>query len=168
MPIPISKIHLPTPVFARSCAGFTLIELLIVMAILGILSVIGIGSFTTARIKAVDARRKSDLESIAKSLEAYVNDYQSYPTDDAGRIDCGASACEWGRAFTVSGTTYAARLPQDPGGYLYVYSSSGTDFTLYAYLQNTEDPAIVETGISEYCNTSNTTRCNYKITSSNL
>lgn len=135
--------------------GFTLIELLIVIAILGILSVIGLGSFHSARIKAKDATRKSDLQTIAKSLEAYVNDHSSYPLPDD---------LSWGEPFVdANGTIYAARLPSDPSGYTYVYTSDGTTYTLYAYLENAQDPAIISIS-TPLCGTP---VCNYLIKSSN-
>ena len=64
--------RLPTP--KRKASGFTLIELLVVMAILGILTTIVASSFSSSQEKAHDARRKSDLEGLAKALEVYYND----------------------------------------------------------------------------------------------
>ncbi|OGE26281.1 hypothetical protein A3C26_03770 [Candidatus Daviesbacteria bacterium RIFCSPHIGHO2_02_FULL_39_12] len=49
--------------------GFTLVELLVVVAIIAILSVIGITLFSSAQQNARDARRKSDIDAIAKALE---------------------------------------------------------------------------------------------------
>lgn len=49
--------------------GFTLVELLVVVAIIAILSVIGLTIFTSAQSNARDARRKSDIEAIANALE---------------------------------------------------------------------------------------------------
>lgn len=152
--------------------GFTLIELLIVMAILGILTVIGVGNFQSARIKARDLKRKSDLATISKSLEAYANDYGSYPRSNAsGEIICQPpnTACPWGSAFTDGGTKntiYAAALPEeDLTGRVYKYvSATGADFRLYAILENEEDPAI-DTGLTEPCGSET---CNYLIKSSNL
>jgi len=133
--------------------GFTLIELLVVMAILGILSVIGFGSFQSARIKAQDAKTKSDLAQVAKSLEAYQNDHRTYPTTDL----------TWGAAFTDGTTTYFAKLPEAPTGDYY-YVSNGTSYTLYGRLLNSEDPAAIE-DLAVQCGS---VECNYKITSSNL
>lgn len=49
--------------------GFTLVELLVVVAIIAILSTIGLTVFTSAQANARDARRKSDIDAIAKVLE---------------------------------------------------------------------------------------------------
>lgn len=158
----------PTTYNLKPKRGFTLIELLIAMAILAILSTIGFGNFQTARIKARDAKRKTDLAAVAKALEAYVNDHRTYPLADSNGliIGCGAvaAACSWGTSFTDGTSTYMAKLPEDVGGYSYRYSSNGTTYTLYAYLENTEDASVTANpGIT--CGTKD---CNYKITSSNL
>ena len=49
--------------------GFTLVELLVVVAIIAILSVIGLTVFSGAQSNARDARRKSDIEAIQNSIE---------------------------------------------------------------------------------------------------
>jgi len=141
----------------RKLLGFTLIELLIVMAILGILSAIGVGNFVSARIKARDSARKLDLATVAKSLEAYANDHNGYP-----------DALSFGTQFSDPDhpeTIYAAKLPEDTSGYDYKYDSDNTSYTLYAHLENTEDPSLLDTPI-EGCGGTGAS-CNYKITSSN-
>ena len=60
--------------------GFTLIELLVVVAIIGLLSTLSIVALNTARAKARDARRVSDIKQIQTALELYYNDNASYPT----------------------------------------------------------------------------------------
>jgi prepilin-type N-terminal cleavage/methylation domain-containing protein len=148
--------------------GFTLVELLIAMAILGILSVLGMANFQSARIKARDISKKSDLQTIAKSLEAYVNDHRTYPDSDFGKIVCQTgTVCNWGEPFVdENNTIYTSRLPSDQSGSTYYYESSGTSFTLYAHLENTNDPAL-DTSITQTCGSSSIL-CNYKITSSNI
>lgn len=142
--------------------GFTLIELLIVMAILGILATMGFGNFMQSRVKAKDIARKQDLQTIAKSLEAYANDKRSYPAD----ADINS---RWGLSFvdTANPTTiYAAKLPQDPGGYNYLYVKSGTGYYLYAHLENSEDTSLLSSPIDGCGGT--VPSCNYRISSSNL
>lgn len=50
-------------------SGFTLIELLVVVAVIAILSLIGLTIFSAAQTNARDARRKADVDAIAKAIE---------------------------------------------------------------------------------------------------
>lgn len=126
-------------------AGFTLLELVVVMAIIGILAAIGISSFATTQVKARDARRKGDLSSLTKALEAYNTDHGSYPLSSAGEIVCNAdtsATCAWGSEFVdEKGTVYMAQLPEDPKAfeYQYVAESTGSWFAVLARLENEQD-----------------------------
>ncbi len=62
----------------KNSKGFTLIELLVVVAIIGILSSVVLASLNSARKKARDARRKSDLSQIRTALELYYSTCGSY------------------------------------------------------------------------------------------
>lgn len=154
--------------FSHPKLGFTLIELLITMSILGILATIGFGSFQSSRLKAADAKKKSDLTTISKSLEAYVNDHRTYPTSDSlGQIICQppSTPCSWGESFQDDkGTVYTATLPTPATAYIYV--SNGASYTLYTRLENQNDQAITTFSPEVTCDGSNL--CNYKITSSNI
>ena len=131
-------------------SGFTLMELLIVIALLGILVVVGLGSFQSATRKSKDAQRKANLKSVSVALEAYFNDASAYPSDDGlGHIvisGCHAvlSYCPWGSPMKNTATIYMIQLPDDPGvnAYWYKVGTNNTSYQLYARLDNLEDGAI--------------------------
>ena len=62
--------------------GFTLIELLTVIAIIGILSTLGMVSLNSARQKAYDAQMKSDIANIRTSMAMCYDDH------NGSYIDC--------------------------------------------------------------------------------
>ena len=66
--------------------GFTLIELLVVIAIIGILSSVVLASLNTARIKARDAQRVSDVRQIQLAMEFFYDNAvpKTYPTTVQG------------------------------------------------------------------------------------
>lgn len=156
-------------------SGFTLIELLVVMAIIGILAVLGIGSFMSSQQKSRDARRKSDLRNIGLSLETYFNDKGEYPLGSlAGEImGCaGGSICSWGSSFSdENGTVYMVQLPSDPtSGINYFYSSDGSSYQIYARLENTLDQSVPVDADDEpqvYSGLDCGLSCNYGVSSPN-
>jgi prepilin-type N-terminal cleavage/methylation domain-containing protein len=71
--------------------GFTLIELLIVIAIIGILSSIGLVALNGAREKARDVKRKNDLTQYRNALMMYLDEHEKYPPqagDDVNNAEC--------------------------------------------------------------------------------
>ncbi len=81
----------------RGKNGFTLVELLIVIAIMGILLVLGIVNLRSTQINARDTERASDAQTIATSLEAF------YPL---------------GNAQVVAGEYPSTALATNPTSYL--------------------------------------------------
>ena len=158
--------------------GFTLVELLVVIAIIGILATIGLVAFTSAQARSRDATRKSNLKEVSSSLELYYSDYGRYPADVGGKIggcpSTTAKACEWGKGdstseFTDGKTVYFKNLPKDittGDNYFYktvaVNSIDYSGYQLFAFLENSQDPSIIETSYS--CGPHN---CNFSVTSSN-
>lgn len=102
--------------------GFTLIELMVVVAIIGVLMSAGILAFSNAQQNARDARRRADIDAIAKALEQYyANNSFSYPAT-AGAI-----------------ATYfpAGAAPTDPQGSAYNFSLTTSAFCVCSLLEKT-------------------------------
>lgn len=78
--------------------GFTLIELLVVIAIIGLLSTLTIISLNTARARARDTDRLSDVKQIRTALELYYNDMNDYPAT-------------LGTSITSTNGTYLVNVP---------------------------------------------------------
>lgn len=106
--------------------GFTLIEILIVVAIIGILSTMGLLAFQKSLQRSRDARRIAEIKSLQGAAEQYYADHNSYNTGaDAG--------CEhlndYVRGF---GDRY-----QDPKGVSYecVFPDDGASYCISAQLE---------------------------------
>jgi type II secretion system protein G len=100
--------------------GFTLIELLVVVAILGLLATIVAVSLTSARARARDSRRVSDVRQIELALELYYAAHEQYP--DSSTSGLGALVSE--------GFLNMTAFPEDPNtGNKYCYAV-GTDSSL--------------------------------------
>lgn len=110
--------------------GFTLVELMVVVAIIAVLTVIGIIVFGNIQQKARDSRRRADIDSIAKVLEAHYND-----------TTCGATTAAPYCNITGNAATLFSngKLPVNPspGGAAYtdIPGAAVTTFNICATLE---------------------------------
>lgn len=96
--------------------GFTLLELLTVIAIVGMLSVMGFSNVSRQTKKSYDAKRKTDIHELQVALESYFTDNQKYPVS--------LPAKGLPLASPDGQTIYLNRMPADPlarDPYLYTY-----------------------------------------------
>ena len=114
--------------------GFTLIELLVVIAIIGILSSVVLASLNSARLKARDAKRVSDIKQIQLAVEMYYDDNSNYPASTT--------------VTTLVTPGYIASIPTDPStGNAYSYAALGSGSTCSSYhlgatLENTNNSVL--------------------------
>jgi len=105
--------------------GFTLIELLVVVIIIGILAAIAIPVFLNQRKSAVDASMKSDLRTVATSMETYLTSNNAYPK----------TVAEIGTVALSSGNTIAV-----------VVNTAGDAYTLHATRTTGAQPSSLAAG----------------------
>ena len=118
--------------------GFTLVELLVVIAIISLLSSVVLASLNSARAKARDALRASNVVQVEKALHMYYADNGSFPSTGGGWW----GVCSSFGSHSTTGASgyvpdlapkYIPVLPND-GGCSYVYQSNGTDYFFMNYL----------------------------------
>lgn len=119
--------------------GFTLIELLVVIAIIGLLSTLAVVALGSAREKARDSKRLSDLKQVQTALELYYTDNNGYPTSTV-TLGSTNAACLNSSGFTTAGcaNAYMGQVPSDPGSGTYAYSASSSNaYQITASLEGT-------------------------------
>jgi prepilin-type N-terminal cleavage/methylation domain-containing protein len=94
-----------------SLRGFTLLELIVVIAIIGVLSVIIIPSFTTALARSRDGRKIAELTGLQKSLAQWAqNNNGRYPA--TGTIPTKSAGCSGATSLCALVTSnITSRLP---------------------------------------------------------
>ncbi len=133
--------------------GFTLIELLVVIFILGILATLILTNLQSARQRARDAAKKSELNNLKTALRLYYNDYQKYPDQEFGiyLLGCGndgISRCPvCSTAFFAAGggdgcqTVYMKNLDKVSDTFRY-YQCDDDNFIAKVDLENLSDADI--------------------------
>jgi len=128
--------------------GLSMIEVLIVVVVIGILAVILLNYFNPLekRDRAVDSRRKSDLDRLAVALEDYYGDNNCYPDEllctPADKSD--------------DLKPYLGTIPCDPAtGESYYYEPEDVDcpqyYRIYTDLKWEDDPQVAEVGCQYGC-----------------
>jgi prepilin-type N-terminal cleavage/methylation domain-containing protein len=126
---------MPIKKFFSTTSGFTLIELLVVISIIGLLSSIVLASLNTARAKARNAQRLSDMHQIQIALELYYDKYGTYPTvgaaRDTGAFDFGGWDTTADGIFLqyLVSEGFLPKMPLDPSGSTVV----GSGYRYYFY-----------------------------------
>ena len=136
------------PALSKS-KGFTLIELLVVIAIIGIIAVLILLMLSGTRVKARDARRKSDVGEIVKAIEMYKDKYNDTLPGIAGTVYRSDTGTNWNELLT--NTMYGlnreptekiiATLPNDPSqgttgrGYYYYPAANGLNYEVGAAVE---------------------------------
>jgi prepilin-type N-terminal cleavage/methylation domain-containing protein len=142
-------------------SGFTLIELLVVVAIIGILATIILSSLSSARERARDARRLSDMKTIYTALVQYELDNGfaattvSYGGRDRGNNDLSTSGGFMN--FLVDGGYLSAPIVDplnrdvdgsnnvEPGDYAYLYTCRDQG-VLLRYRRESDDALVNYSG----------------------
>ena len=120
--------------------GFTLIELLVVIAIIGLLSTLAVVALGSARQKARDAKRVSDLKQVQTALELYYTDKNAYPAGAGLVLGAAAVACLDGTGFTTvalcAKPIYMGLVPKDPmAAQAYTYTLGADTYAVTATLE---------------------------------
>lgn len=89
--------------------GFTLIELLVVIAIIGLLSSVVLASLNSARVKARDAQRQSDMVQIYNALNLYYDTYGCLPITSGST--CGVASGGMYSQANAGGWDYSSQGP---------------------------------------------------------
>jgi type II secretion system protein G len=104
----------------RSSRGFTIVELLIVIVVIAILAAISIVAYNGIQNRTNNSTVQQDLATIAKKIELYKVDNDSYPTSNGNLQTLG---------IKVSGGSYALGTYRN---LVYCFNSTTSQYTLSA------------------------------------
>ena len=116
--------------------GFTLIEVMLVVAVVGVLSMVLVPQFANLVRKANEATTKGNLASLRGALAMYYGDRDRYPTDDLTSLVSGKFIKAVPRAYVepwhhpnnqVSAGNSATLLASDANQHAWFYYSDPND-----------------------------------------
>jgi general secretion pathway protein G len=114
----------------RAQDGFTLIEIMVVIAIIGLLATLVVQSLRGATDKAKRTKAMADIAELKTALDRYYIDNGSYPSTDQGLNALVTPSGQGAQNTNYEEGGYIRRIPADPWGNQYVYSSDGSNYTL--------------------------------------
>ncbi len=121
--------------------GFTLIELLVVIAIIGILSTMAVIALGSARKKARDGKRQSDLKILQTAVEMYIADNDAVPVPTIAANDGWDGAAN---SLAVLLNDYlTGGMPVDPSGtardWIYCFNNTNGTYMVATSLEQNKD-----------------------------
>lgn len=129
-------------------AGFTIIEILITIAIIGIMSTIGIVSYTNIQTSTRDSQRSSKISILSEALEKYFEQNGEYPSCDAMTASItdivtntfeGLDPSVLSAPSAAEGTN-SISCTANPTADIFFYESDGGSYTI-AYKSESTGPA---------------------------
>jgi len=109
--------------------GFTLVEIIVVVAVIGLLSLVVFASFEDSRKKARDTARIADLEQIKAAVQVYGVTYKEYPDSLDDLVTAGLFSS----------------VPEDPineDEYVYTYDNNESCFSLTGKSERNESDIV--------------------------
>jgi prepilin-type N-terminal cleavage/methylation domain-containing protein len=91
--------------------GFTLVELIVVVAILGILIMVGIPSYNQYVNRTKNARAMSEISILSTEIAAYTSDNGGTNPDDLGKINRAAYKDPWKNEYIYNNFKDLATTP---------------------------------------------------------
>lgn len=118
---------LPGPAARRGDAGVTLIEMMVVLVIIAIVAALIVPNVIGRPDEARATVARTDVRTIAASLEMYRLDNRGYPTTTQGLDGLVSRPAAPPVPPNWAAGGYLPQLPTDPWGNPYLYRSPGQD-----------------------------------------